>query len=162
MIKNKWLENIRLTIMRLFSGMFSNQVATKAVYIDGSQNISPEITAAIAEAKNPVVAVLTTPTSTLTTNTSLADVFTVTLSQSVTMTCSGGVNGKGTTWLITQGSGGGKVVTLDSGFVLPSSASALAWSTVAGKTDILAARYSSTSGKWLVVSFVPGYSATPA
>jgi hypothetical protein len=157
--KKRALVYVREKLTRLihfFTTKSSN--TTKTVYVDYSPAINQElIDSIVTAAKTPTTAILTTPTSTLLTDTSLADVFTVTLTQSVTMTCSGGIDGKGTTWLITQGSGGGKIVTLDSGFVLPSSASELSWSTVAGKTDILAARYSSTLNKWLVVSFVPGY-----
>ena len=141
----------------------------RTVYVDGASEVSPEVTAAISAAcnaavseavatsKTPVVAVLTTPTPTLTTNTSLADVFTVTVTQNITMGCTNGVDGKGTTWILTQGSGGSKNVTFDTTFAFPSSAGPLAWSTEEGKTDILAARYSALKGKWLVVSMVPGY-----
>ena len=158
-----WISSFRQFLLKL-TGKTATSTA-KTVYIDGSASISPAITAAIAassdaavtEAKTPVVAALTTPTSTLTTDTSLADIFTVTLSQSVTMTCTNGVDGKATTWMLTQGSGGGKTITLGAAFALPSSASSLTWSTEAGKTDILAARYSALKSKWLVVSVVPGY-----
>lgn len=150
-------------------GKKARSPSTRAVYVDGAAAVPQEVTVAIAaavaaaipeavvEAKTPVVVALTTPTGSLSTNTSVADIFTVTLTQGVTMTCTNGVDGKGTTWYLTQGSGGGKTIALDSTFALPASASALEWSTEAGKIDILAARYSAAAGKWLVVSMVPGY-----
>lgn len=132
--------------------------STRDVYIDGSKEVSPEVTAAIAASKVSVVAALTTSTSTVSTDTSLADIFTVSITQSITINCTNGVNGKGTTWLLTQANGGSKTITLGSNFLLPDSATTpLSWSTAEGKTDLLAARYSTILGKWMVVSVVSGY-----
>ena len=48
------------------------------------------------------------------------------------------------------------VVSLCSEFRLPTSS--LAWSTLAGKMDVMAAKYNALDNKWDVVSFLPGYS----
>ena len=130
----------------LFRRMFGAPTAApRSVYVDGVPGA-------------PVVLDLTNGSSTLTIDTSAADTYRVTLTQGVTVVCENGVDGKGTVILLTQGSGGSKTITLDSDMLLPSSATEpLAWSTAAGKTDILAVRYDSAMGKWLVVSVVPGY-----
>ena len=125
-------------------------VKPRDIYIDGESGSGSVST-------NPTVIELETLTDTLTTNTSLADMFTVTLTQNITITCTNGIDGKGTPWLLTQGTGGNKIINLDSTFTVPDSAGPLTWSTTAGKTDILAARYSVAKNKWLVVSVVPGY-----
>jgi hypothetical protein len=163
-MKIKMPENTKLSIRQLFFNLFSNHA--KTVYVDSAQYVAPEVTSAIASssaaavvaAKTPVVAILTTATPTVSTDTSLADIFTVSVTQSITINCTNGVDGKGTTWLLTQANGGSKTITLGTDFLLPDSASTpLGWSTTVGKTDLLAARYSTLLGKWMVVSMVPGY-----
>lgn len=94
------------------------------------------------------------------TDASTSDIFRVIADSSVTLSnptnCP---DGKAITWEITQGSGGSKTITLDTKFVIPSSATTpLAFSTTAGKTDILAVKYNASADKFLVVSCVPGYS----
>jgi hypothetical protein len=50
------------------------------------------------------------------------------------------------------------IITLGSGFVIPSTATnPLPWSTAPGKMDILAATYHAVREKWDVIAFVPGY-----
>ena len=127
-------------------GKGGNQPTTKAVYIDGA-DVSTV----------PSVTTLTTATETLSTDTAVADFFTVTVTRDITIVCTNGMDGKGTTWLLTQGTGGSKNITLDSDMILPDSSGPLVFSTTEGKTDILAVKYSAALGKWLVVSMVPGY-----
>ena len=93
------------------------------------------------------------------TDASNADIFRITADTSVTIAnptnCP---DGKAITWEITQGAGGSKTITLDTKFVIPSTATTpLAFSTVAGKTDILAVKYNATADKFMVISMVAGY-----
>jgi len=152
------MKKIKTSFFQKILAKFNKKPSVRGVYIDGSSVVSPEVTSAIVESKIPVVAVLTTATSVVSTDTSVADTFTVSVTQSITINCTNGVDGKGTTWLLTQANGGSKTITLGSEFLLPDSASTpLGWSTTVGKTDLLAARYSTILGKWMVVSMVPGY-----
>ena len=94
------------------------------------------------------------------TDASTSDIFRVIADTSVTLSnptnCA---DGKAITWEITQGSGGSKTITLDTKFVIPSTATTpLAFSTVAGKMDILAVKYNSVADKFMVISMVAGYS----
>ena len=68
------------------------------------------------------------------------------------------ISGKTVNWLLTQANVGSNVITLDSIFVIPASATTpLAFSATTGLTDVLAARYHSDSDKWLVIGLIPGY-----
>lgn len=100
-----------------------------------------------------------TYSSTLATDASLADVFRVTLTGNVTLSNpTNPIDGKAITWEITQDGTGSRTVTLGNKFVIPSTATTpLAWSTAAGKTDILCVRYNSSADKFYVVSMVGGY-----
>lgn len=94
------------------------------------------------------------------TNATLGTIFTVTVTgaSNTLLNPTNAINGQAITWYITQGSGGSKAIAFDTNFNIPSSATPpLAFSTVAGKTDILAVRYDSAAGKFQVVSMVPGY-----
>jgi len=166
---NEIIQKTKISFFQKILAKFNKNKPTsspKEVYIDGSVEVSPGVIEAIeassastaAAAKIPVVVNLTTSTSILATDTSLADIFTISVTQNITINCANGVNGKGTTWLLTQANGGSKTITLGSEFLLPDSATIpLVWSTTEGKTDLLAARYNSILGKWMVVSMVPGY-----
>lgn len=68
------------------------------------------------------------------------------------------VDGVTVRWRIRQDGVGGYAVSLDTQFVIPSSASLpLPWSTAANSMDLLAATYHAGRDKWDVVAFVPGY-----
>ena len=67
------------------------------------------------------------------------------------------VDGQVVKWRLKQDNSGNRSISLDASFRVPSSSSALAFSTSANTTDILAAIYNSTDSVWDVVSFVPGY-----
>lgn len=96
--------------------------------------------------------------TTITTDLTTGDIFTTTLTDNLLLSNpSGGVNGKAYTWWIKQGGAGSYSVTLGNKFILPSSASALSWSTAVGKLDMLAVRYDSGADLFYIVSFVPGY-----
>jgi len=107
----------------------------------------------------PLVSNVGNISTTITTDASTADLFRVIADTSATLqnptSCP---DGKVITWEITQGSGGSKTITLDTKFVIPSSASSpLPFSTAAGLMDILAVKYNSVTDKFLVISMVPGY-----
>lgn len=68
------------------------------------------------------------------------------------------VDGQIVAWIFVQDATGSRVVTLGNKFMLPSSATdPLAWSTDGLAVDVLAAKYRADIGKWMIVSFVPGY-----
>jgi len=68
------------------------------------------------------------------------------------------VDGKTIRWKLSQDATGGHTWTLDTKFVIPSSASSpLPWSTAPNKTDLLAATYDAGRDKWDIIAFVPGY-----
>lgn len=68
------------------------------------------------------------------------------------------VNGVTIRWRITQDGTGGHAMSLDTKFVIPSSASnPLPWSTAPNTMDILAATYHAGRDKWDIIAFVPGY-----
>ena len=68
------------------------------------------------------------------------------------------VNGKTIRWMLTQDAVGGRVITLDTKFHLPTShIGALPVSTAPGATDLLAATYCASRDQWDSVAFVPGY-----
>ena len=87
------------------------------------------------------------------------DLYTATLTGSITLSNpSNPVDGFSYAWLLTQGSGGSKGVTLGNKFNIPSSATTpLPWSTAAGKKDYFAVKYDAAADKFNVVSMVPGY-----
>jgi hypothetical protein len=97
--------------------------------------------------------------TTLNTNASSGDIFDVTLTDNTTLANpSNSINGKTIRWRILQDNTGGRSVTLDNKFVIPTSASSpLPWSTSGNAMDILAATYHAGRDKWDVVAFVPGY-----
>lgn len=86
-------------------------------------------------------------------------IFNITLTENIILNNpSNSVDGVTIRWRISQDATGGRTVTLDSKFVIPSSASnPLPWSTAANAMDMLAATYDSTRDKWDIVAFVPGY-----
>ncbi len=68
------------------------------------------------------------------------------------------INGEVIKWHFKQGGTGSSIISLDSKFVLPSSATTpLPWSTGVNKTDLLAGIYNSGDDKLYIVSLVPGY-----
>lgn len=93
------------------------------------------------------------------TDASAADTFELTATNPITLSHpTNATDGKTITWIITQGGVGNNNISLATSFVVPSSAGTpLNFSTEAGKTDILTARYCASANKWLVVAMIPGY-----
>lgn len=93
------------------------------------------------------------------TNAASGAIFTATLTGGITLkNPTGAVNGQAIIWYLTQGGAGTNVVTLDTKFVIPTSATIpLSWSTGVSAMDMLSVRYDSSADKFYVVSFVPGY-----
>lgn len=68
------------------------------------------------------------------------------------------VDGKTIRWMLTQDATGGRVITLDTAFHLPTShVGALPFSTAPGATDLLVATYCASRDQWDVIAFVMGY-----
>jgi hypothetical protein len=107
----------------------------------------------------PTVVSLGDQSSNVSTNVSLGQVFDVRLTGNVTLdNPTNGIDGVTIRWRIKQDNIGGRTVTLDSNFVIPSSATTpLAFSTTANSIDILAATYYAADNKWHIIAFVPGY-----
>lgn len=97
--------------------------------------------------------------STITTDASVAGIFNVLLTGNATL--ANPVNaddGKTVRWRIKQDSVGGRSLTLGDKFSIPAAVpSPLPFSTLANKTDLLAATYDATRDRWDVVAFIYGY-----
>jgi hypothetical protein len=93
------------------------------------------------------------------TDASTGQIFDMTVTGSTTLSNpTNAINGTTIRWRIQQDGTGGHSVSLDTKFVIPSSASSpLPWSTAANAMDVLAATYHAGRDKWDVVAFVPGY-----
>lgn len=124
----------------------------------GATGVSGPAGPAGISASNPEVVTLSYA-STVNTDASTGDLFDLTLTGAVTLANpTNGFNGKTIRWRITQDGTGNRAVTLGDKFVIPASAlSPLPFSTLAGKTDMLAATYHAGRDKWDVVAFVYGY-----
>ena len=107
----------------------------------------------------PLVSVVGPVSSNVATDVSTADIFELTLVGNINLDMpTNGIDGKNVMWYLTQSNGGGNAITLDPSFVIPNSVTPpLSFSTVAGETDVFVAKYNNSSGKYLVVSMVPGY-----
>ena len=112
-----------------------------------------------ANAFLPVMGTVIDNTTLVATDATAGGIFRITLTESVTLSNpTGAADGQTLTWLIKQGGSGSNAVTLDTKFIIPTSATVpLAWSIIVGYTDILAVRYSAADDKFLVLSMVPGY-----
>lgn len=86
-------------------------------------------------------------------------IFDMTLTGAITLSNpTNPIDGVTIRWRILQDGTGSHTVSLDTKFVIPSSASnPLPWSTAANAMDILAATYHAGRDKWDIVAFVPGY-----
>ena len=85
-------------------------------------------------------------------------IFTVTVTGDMTISNpTGALDGNSYVWRVTQDGVGGHTITLGAKFKLPSSASALAWSTAASAMDILVVQYDSSADLFYIVSMIPGY-----
>lgn len=94
----------------------------------------------------------------VTTDASLGTYFRVTFASSRTLANpTNPTDGQRVIWEITQGSGGSKILTLDTKFLLGSDLTTAVLSTTAGKVDLLGAIYNSTLDKWLVVMLIRGF-----
>jgi len=96
---------------------------------------------------------------TVATDASTAQIFDMILTGPITLSNpTNSVDGTTIRWRIRQNGTGGNSVSLDTKFVIPSSASSpLPWSTAANAMDVLAATYHAGRDKWDIVAFVPGY-----
>jgi hypothetical protein len=101
--------------------------------------------------------------ATIDTDASIGALFDITATGDFTLTTptnptSTSFDGKRLQWRIRQDATGGRIVTLDTGFRLPSSATVpLAWSTAPNALDRLVAEYNFGDDTWDVVAFIPGY-----
>ena len=107
----------------------------------------------------PTVMNLGDVSSTVSTDADTGQIFDVRLTGSVTLSNpTNPTNGITLRWRIKQDGSGGRTVTLDSAFKIPSSAtSPLPFSTIPDTTDLLAATYNSATDKWDIIAFVMGY-----
>jgi hypothetical protein len=82
----------------------------------------------------------------------------INLSSDYTLPKPTGFFGDGTrlTWVFSQASPGGFILTLDSDFILPRGLT-ISNSTQAGAIDVLAAMYVAPLNQWFVISFITGY-----
>lgn len=94
--------------------------------------------------------------ATIATDASLGNDFTVTINGSRTFAApTNPTNGQRIQYLITQGAGAPYTPTFNAAFNFGMLSPT--WSTTAGKTDQLLARYNATSAKWDVLGFQAGY-----
>ena len=109
-------------------------------------------------ARQPVVVPLSF-SSTLATDASTGDIFTITLTGDMLIANpTSAVNGQAITWHLRQDGSGNHAITLGNKFNIPSSAtSPLAFSTAASEMDMLVVRYDSGVDLFHVVAMVPGY-----
>lgn len=107
----------------------------------------------------PTVSGLGNVSGTVNTNVSLAQIFDMTLTGSITLANpTNPVNGVTIRWRISQDNSGNRSVALGNKFVIPSSATnPLPFSTTGNAMDILAATYHSGRDKWDIIAFIPGY-----
>lgn len=107
----------------------------------------------------PVVASGSIVSSAVDTDVTTGQIFNIELTENITLNNpTNSVDGVTIRWRIQQDSTGGRTVTLDTKFQIPSSASnPLPWSTGANVMDTLAATYHAGRDKWDIVAFVPGY-----
>jgi hypothetical protein len=97
-----------------------------------------------------------TDTATITTNASLGDIFTVTFGGNRTLSNpTNSIDGQRCVWIITQGSGGSKILTLGAAF--NDGPWTMTLSTGAGDIDYIEALYDRTSGEWRILNFQKGY-----
>jgi hypothetical protein len=101
---------------------------------------------------------LSIATSAVATDASLSKVFTVTLTENVTLSNpTNGVDGQRVVWRIRQDATGSRLLTLDSKFRLGTDIATVTLTTTAAKTDYLTAIYHASDDKWDVVAFVKGF-----
>ena len=107
----------------------------------------------------PTVMNLGDVSSTISTDADTGQIFDVRLTGNVTLSNpTNPTNGVTLRWRIKQDGSGGRTVTLDSAFKIPSSATdPLPFSTAPDTTDLLAATYNSATDKWDIIAFVMGY-----
>ena len=107
----------------------------------------------------PTVMNLGDVSSTVSTDADTGQIFDVRLTGNVTLSNpTNPTNGVTLRWRIKQDGSGGRAVTLDTTFQIPSSAtSPLPFSTAPDTTDLLAATYNSATDKWDIIAFVMGY-----
>lgn len=135
------------------SGVANMQINNSGItFPDGSTQTSA------GGSSGPTVVSLTFAT-TLNTDASAGDIFDITLTDNVTLANpTNPTNGKTLRWRIKQDNTGGRTVALGNKFVIPTSASSpLDFSTSGNAIDLLGATYYSSSDKWHIVAFVPGY-----
>ena len=107
----------------------------------------------------PTVMNLGDVSSTISTDADTGQIFDVRLTGNVTLSNpTNPTNGATLRWRIKQDGSGGRTVTLDSAFKIPSSATdPLPFSTAPDTIDLLAATYNSATDKWDIIAFVMGY-----
>jgi hypothetical protein len=123
-------------------------------------NGSPEtkkVTA--ASLRLPITVALGTGSGDMPTDAAACDILTATANgDTLVQNPTNPVDGKTIRWKLSQDATGGHTWTLDTKFVIPSSASSpLPWSTAPNKTDLLAATYDAGRDQWDIIAFVPGY-----
>jgi hypothetical protein len=95
--------------------------------------------------------------ATVTFDTSVKDIYDVTLTGNVVFAFSNGVDGKVTRIRVRQDATGGRLLTLASGVRLGTDLNSLVLSSAANKLDYIAVQYNSTNSTYDVVSFVRGF-----
>lgn len=99
-----------------------------------------------------------TPGTTVATDCSLGDYFTLTAAQNFTLSSpTNAVNKQKIIWEILQDATGSRVITLGAKFRLGTDITAITLTTTAAKRDYIAAIYDSTDDKFDIVGFVRGY-----
>jgi hypothetical protein len=110
------------------------------------------------EDTTPVKIALTCSTTT-STNLSLGDIFTVTLTGNTILgNPTNPIDAENYVWFIKQDGSGNRTVTLGNKFSIPSSATTpLPFSTGSNQMDMLCVVADTSADKFYVVSFIPGY-----
>lgn len=108
---------------------------------------------------HPTVSDMGGVTGSVASDVSTGQIFNMTLNGPITLSNpTNSIDGVTVRWRILQDGTGGHTVSLDTAFVIPSSASnPLPWSVSPNAMDILAATYHAGRDKWDIVAFVPGY-----
>lgn len=134
-----------------------SKATIKTNFEDGDHPNQDQFEDLIDSAMVPI-SVSQTYSSTVNTDASVADLYRLTLTGDVTIANpTSAVDGKVYTWEITQSTGSPHSITLGNKFILPASASALAWSDTIGLTDVLAVRYNQANDKYMIIAMIPGY-----
>jgi hypothetical protein len=101
-----------------------------------------------------------TYSGTVATDASISNVYRLVLTGAVILSNpTNAIDGQVISWEIKQGAGAPHAITLDTKFLIPTSATnPLSFSTTLNYMDMLVVRYNASSDKFFVISMIPGYS----